>query len=154
MSKPHSTDMHVVQTVPRRALVVRRNVTTSEISKTQREARPILSDALKKSNIASAGRPLTVWRPAQDGKMEYAPGVLVSESVKLEGEASLFTLPRGRAAHLRLIGSYEGLPQAWQSLFDGCKAKGLELAGLNWEVYPEPGTPPETCETDLYALLT
>lgn len=62
---------------------------------------------------------------------------------------SLFTLPEGRAALLRLTGPYEALPEAWNRLFDACN--GHVLAGLNREVYAE--TRPEDIRTDLYALL-
>ena len=63
----------------------------------------------------------------------------------------LFVLPQGRAAHLRLCGAYEGLPQAWSHLFAACKRH--RLAGLNWEIYSVPNGGPEGTYTDLYALL-
>ena len=44
-------------------------------------------------------------------------------------------------------GPFEGLPQAWQTLFDWCKEQGHTPAGVNWEIY---GT---TQDADLYALL-
>jgi effector-binding domain-containing protein len=60
-------------------------------------------------------------------------------------------LPEGRAAHVQLTGSFEALPNAWQHLFESCKAQKLELVGMNWEVYAEAGS--GAAQTDLYALL-
>jgi effector-binding domain-containing protein len=66
----------------------------------------------------------------------------------------LSELPAGRAAHLLLKGSFEGLPDAWQTLFDWCRAEKLDLAGINWEVYsPWEGVEPAMLETNLYAKL-
>jgi effector-binding domain-containing protein len=109
---------------------------------------------LQAASIETKGKTLTVWRPPQDGKMDYAPGVFVPEGFQASGAVSLFTLPAGRAAHLSLRGSFAGLPQAWGQLFAGLAKIGAAPAGLNWEVYGVSEQPPEETETDLYALLT
>ena len=57
------------------------------------------------------------------------------------------------AAHLVHRGSYEGLPGAWQTLFAWCTNEGLQLAGINWEIYRQQGEDPAQWETALYALL-
>ena len=50
--------------------------------------------------------------------------------------------------------TFDGMPGAWQTLFDWCTAEKLALAGINWEIYmPWQGIDPAKLETDLYALL-
>lgn len=122
----------------------------TDIPAAQRRARVALETALKAADVAPLGPHLTVWRMPSGGVMDYAPGVFVETPISGNGEVSSLTLPEGRAAHLRLTGSYAGLPDAWGRLFKGCE--GRELSGLNWEIYTAPDGS-GTIQTDLYALL-
>ena len=139
----------IVDVTPRLAAVVRQQVGYGDMGDAQRKARPLLDAALRAANIAPDGPRLTVWRPLDGGLVDYAPGLFIPRPIEEVGEVSLLTLPAGRAAHLRLTGSYAGLPGAWETLFAGCA--GHARAGLNWEVYASSG--PDGDETDLYALL-
>ena len=76
--------------------------------------------------------------------------MFIAKPLEGTGEVSSITLPEGRAAHLRLSGSYAGLPEAWSRLFKGCE--GRELSGVNWEIYTASDSSTET-HTDLYTLL-
>ena len=134
------------------AAVVRKCVPLAGIPQAQREARRILDVALREADLP-VGRTLTVWRPPHRGMIDYAPGVFVPRAFEAVHEVSLFQLPEGRAAHFSLRGPYNGLAAAWQRLFEDCKALACEVTGLNSEVYALPGTAPEECGTDLYALL-
>jgi effector-binding domain-containing protein len=75
----------------------------------------------------------------------------VSRSFEPVGEVVPAALPAGRAAHLLLVGPYDGLPAAWQKLFAWCAEQRLQLAGVNWEIYADDD--PAQLETSLYALL-
>jgi effector-binding domain-containing protein len=145
-----TTQIEIVEVEPRLAALVRKRVGFADIPQAQREARVALAAALKAANVEPIGPSLTVWRPPQDGIIDYAPGVFVPDGLYETNDISLFTLPQGRAAHLRMHGPYEGLPDAWARLFGGCGAE--RLAGLNWEIYV-PDTSPEKNRTDLFALL-
>jgi effector-binding domain-containing protein len=145
-----TTDVSIIEVEPRLAAVVRKRVPFARIPETQRGARAALTTALESANLEPVGPWLTVWRTPQDGLIDYAPGVFVPEGLDETDEISLFPLPHGRAAHLRMDGPYEGLPDAWSRLFAGCA--GERLAGLNWEIYV-PGTSPDKNRTDLFALL-
>lgn len=130
------------------ALVVRKTVEMSGMGAAQHAARPLLDAALRDAGLS--GPRLTVWRSPQDGRIDYAPGVLIAQPLPVQGEVSLLTIPAGRAAHLCFQGGYEGLPAAWARLFGDCKKEGWRPDGLNWEVYTETTPAPVT---DLYALL-
>ncbi|MDB5477827.1 MAG: AraC family transcriptional regulator [Alphaproteobacteria bacterium] len=143
--------MQIVPIRPALAAIIRNCVTFAEIPMAQRTSRDVLNKALAAAKPDSSGPWLTLFRPPESGTMDYAPGVFVPDGFEPGEEAiSLFSLPQGSAAHLRLEGPYEELPQAWQDLFSACKSQGLELAGLNWEVYTETSPQPVT---DLYAWL-
>ena len=133
------------------AAVMRKRVPFASIPETQRQARAALSAAFEGADVQPVGPWLTVWRTPQDGLIDYAPGVIVPKDTREINGVELFALPQGRAAHLRLHGPYEGLPDAWSHLFAGCNAH--RLAGLNWEIYSVSNGGQEKIQTDLYAFL-
>jgi effector-binding domain-containing protein len=145
-----TTPVEIVDVEQRHVAVVHNRVAMAEIPDAQRRSRQALETALKAAGVAPVGPNLTVWRMPEGGLMDYAPGVFIDTPHLGTGEVQSFTLPAGRAAHVRLTGSYAGLPDAWGRLFKGCN--GRELSGLNWEIYTSPDGAAET-QTDLYALL-
>ena len=130
------------------AAVVRGQWPLVKMRDAQQEARAALDAALAGRETGGGPR-LTVWRMLGDATIDYAPGVVVDASFVASDPVSLWSPPRGRAAHLRHTGGYEGLPAAWQALFSACAAQGLKPAGPNWEIYGDAGG-----ATDLYALLS
>jgi effector-binding domain-containing protein len=73
--------------------------------------------------------------------------VIVARPFEPCGSVVPSELPAGRAVHLAMAGSFEGLPRAWQALFDWCRKEKLATAGINWEIYGA------TRDAELYALL-
>ena len=134
--------------------VVKAKVPFPEIPMAQRSARAAIDAALPSLDAGPPGRPLTRFRtPAKDA-LDMEIGTIVSRGFAGRGEVVPSDLPAGRAAHFRLEGPFDGMPGAWQTLFEWCKAEKLELAGINWEIYmPWEGVDPAKLETDLYALL-
>ena len=122
--------IEIVEVQPQLIAMVRKTVALNDMRQAQVEARALLAAALEAAEI-EAGGTLTMWRPPHAGTMDYAPGIFVPEGFSVSGAVSLFTLPPGRAAHLRMSGSYTGLPDAWRRLFAGSEERGLALAGLN-----------------------
>jgi hypothetical protein len=134
--------------------VVKAKVPFPEIPMAQRSARAALDAALPSLEAAPLGRPLTRFRtPAKDA-LDMEIGTIVGRSFVGRGEIVPSELPAGRAAHFQLKGPFDGMPGAWQTLFEWCAAEKLDLAGINWEIYmPWEGVDPARLETDLYALL-
>jgi effector-binding domain-containing protein len=147
------SDMQVVPVAAQPTAIVRKEVLPSEMRAAQQHARALLANALKDAGAGTKAQAFTMWRPGANGKIDYAPGIFVPQSVKAAGDVALFTLPEGRAAHVKLTAGYEALPKAWQHLFESCKAQNIELAGVNWEVYKDAETGSGKTATDLYALL-
>jgi effector-binding domain-containing protein len=146
-------DVTIVHVKERLAIVVRKSIPFADMPGAQKEARAILQAELAAANVEPEAGHLTVWRPPQNGVIDYAPGRFVAEKFAVTRGASFLSLPEGRAAHLRLKGAYSQLPHAWQHLFDFCRAQNLQLAGLNCEVYAPEGAASETPQSDLYAFL-
>jgi hypothetical protein len=134
--------------------VVRAKVPFAAIPQVQRSARAAVDAVLPAIDAGPVGRPLTRFRTPGDSALDMEMGSIVGRPFAARGEVVPSDLPAGRAAHFRLKGPFDGMPIAWQTLFDWCKAVKLELAGINWEIYmPWEGVDAAKLETDLYALL-
>jgi effector-binding domain-containing protein len=133
--------------------VIKALVPMNEIPQAQRSLRGKIKAALPSLDVGPVGHTCTLWRPPVDGRLDMEPGVLVSRVFEPVGEVVPSALPAGRAAHLLLVGSYEGLPGAWQTLFAWCTAKGLKRAHINWEIYRDSNQDPARPETSLHTLL-
>ncbi|MGD9885884.1 MAG: GyrI-like domain-containing protein [Reyranella sp.] len=134
--------------------IVRASVPFAGIPEAQRNARAKLDAALPSLEAGPIGRPLTRFRTPAEGKLDMEIGTIVARPFAARSDVVPSDLPAGRAAHFRLEGSFDGMPGAWQTLFDWCKAEQLALSGINWEIYsPWEGVDPAQLETDLYALL-
>ncbi len=137
----------VVDTERRLTAVVRTKVPFADIPGAQRSARVQLAAALPSLDAGAAGAAITRFRtPPVDG-LDMEIGCLVTRSFPDRGDIVLSELPAGRAAHLSMKGSFEGLPGAWQTLFDWGVQQKLTFAGINWEIYGAEQ------DAELYALL-
>jgi GyrI-like small molecule binding domain len=134
--------------------VVKAKVPFAEIPNAQRSARTAVGAALPSLDAGSLGRPVTRFRTPANEMLDMEIGTIVGRSFAARGDVVPSDLPAGRAAHFQLKGPFDGMPGAWQTLFDWCKGQKLELAGINWEIYmPWEGVDSAKLETDLYALL-
>ena len=134
--------------------VVKAKVPFPEIGKAQRSARAAVDVALPSLQAGPLGRPVTRFRTPAREALDMEIGTIVGRGFAAKGKVVPSDLPAGRAAHFQLKGPFDGMPGAWQTLFEWCKAEKLDLAGINWEIYmPWEGVDPAKLETDLYALL-
>lgn len=134
--------------------VVKTKVPFAGIPDAQRSARLAVDTALPSLDAGAIGRPCTRFLTPADSALDMEIGAIVARGFAARGEVVPSDLPAGRAAHFQLKGPFDGMPGAWQTLFEWCKAEKLALAGINWEIYmPWQGVDPEKLETDLYALL-
>jgi hypothetical protein len=134
--------------------VVKSKVPFAKIPEAQRAARAAVDGALPSLDAGPLGRPCTRFLTPAASALAMEIGTIVARPFPANGEVVSSDLPAGRAAHFMLKGPFDGMPGAWQTLFDWCKAEKLQLAGINWEIYmPWQGVDPAKLETDLYALL-
>jgi len=147
---PATTDTRqgavAIVTVERKlTAVVKTRVPMNRIPDAERSARAKLDATLPALDVGRLGASFTLWRPPVQGELEMEPGTIVSRDFAPAGDVIPSSLPAGRAAQLRLVGPYDRLPGAWETLFDWCRGEGLTLAGVNWQIYEgEDATNPQT----------
>ncbi|MBN8945028.1 MAG: GyrI-like domain-containing protein [Rhizobiales bacterium] len=151
MSKPGECS---IVTVERQiTAVVKAVVPMAEIPDAQRSSRRKIDAALKSLDVGPVGASCTLWRPSADGRLDMEPGVVVSHAFEPVGDVVASALPAGRVARFLLVGPFDGLPGAWQTLFAWCAKEGLKPAGINWEIYGDMSDDPTRQETWVHALL-
>lgn len=141
-----------VVTVERQlAAVIEANVGMDELMTSQQTLRPKLAAVVKTLDVGPVGLTFTRWRFPANGRMDLHPGILVARSFQAVGEVVPSALPAGRVAQYLHVGPFEGIPRAWQLLFDWCGQQKLKLVGLNWEIYDETDAVPQTSMNALLA---
>ena len=148
-----TAECSIVTVERRRTAVVKVQVPMAEIPRAERAARTKLEAALSSLDVGPLGQAFTLWRPPVDGRLYMEPGVLVARTFEPLGEVVPSAVPSGRAAYFLHVGSYEGIPGAWNTLFDWCSKQKLDLAGINWQIYGDHDEDPARLTTALYALL-
>ena len=137
----------IVTTERQFTAVIKAKVPFTGIPDAQRSARATLAAALASLDAGAVGSGITRFRTPADGALDMEMGSIVARRFESHGDVVLSELPAGRAAHYSLKGSFEGLPGAWQTLFEWCAREGLRPNGVNWEIYGAEQ------DAELYALL-
>ncbi|NGM37260.1 MULTISPECIES: GyrI-like domain-containing protein [Methylobacterium] len=125
-------------------------VAFAAIPQFQREARARVNAALAAQGVVKVGPEVTFSLSPSGGHIRIAAGSTIAGGFKAVGGVTVQEIPAGRAAHLRLEGSYALLPDAWRALAAWVVEDDHEPAGLSWETYGDPSVP----VTNLYTLLT
>jgi len=125
----------------------------AEIPQAQRAARAKINAGLPSLDTGALGMTCTRWLPPSNGALDMEIGTIVARRIEARGEIVPSELPAGRAVHSVMVGPFDGMGAAWQTLFDWCQAEKLKPAGINWEVYGPTAADPAKQETYLYALL-
>ena len=137
----------IVTTERQFTAVIRARVPFAGIRDAQCSARATVASTLPTLDAGPIGQGITRFRMPTDGVLDMEMGRIVARHFEARGDVVLSELPAGRAAHFLLEGSFEGLPGAWQTLFDWCSREGLTPSGVNWEIYGDEQN------ADLYVLL-
>jgi hypothetical protein len=137
----------IVTTERQLTAVIKAKVPFAAIADAQRSARAALAASLSSLDAGEVGRGITRFRPPVDGVLDMEMGSIVTRRFGDRGDIVLSELPAGTAAHYSMKGPFEGLPAAWQTLFEWCAREGLAPGGINWEIYGDGQ------DAELYALL-
>lgn len=133
--------------------VIKAQVAMDKLPEAQRSLRSKIDAAIQSLDVAPLRHAFTLWRPPIGGRLDMEPGILVSRMFEPVGEVVPSALPAGRTAHFLHMGSYEGIPGAWQTLFTWCAEENLKLADINWEIYGDWNDDSSKLETSMHALL-
>jgi hypothetical protein len=129
------------------------NVPLSRIPDAERSVRRTLNATLPSLDTGALGREVTLWRTPVNGQIAMEPGTIVARAFEPEDYVICSELPAGQAVHHLLVGPFDKLPAAWQTLFEWCAKEKRKLAGVNWQIYGELSPDPAQQQTFLYALL-
>jgi len=153
MTKTGPGECRIVTVERQFTAVVKAMVPMANIPDTQRSSRAKIKAALPSLGVGPVGRSCTLWRPPVDGRLDMELGMIVSRPFEPVGEVVPSALPAGRAAQFRLVGPFDGIPRAWQTLFDWCAGEKLKRANVNWEIYEDWNDDSAKQETSLHVLL-
>lgn len=124
-------------------------VAFAAIPQFQREARARVDAALAEQGVVKVGPEVTFSLSPKGSRIRIAAGSTIAGCFRATDSVTVQEIPGGRAAHLRLEGSYALLPAAWRTLVAWVVEHGHEPAGLSWEAYGDQSVP----VTKLYTLL-
>jgi effector-binding domain-containing protein len=143
----------IVTVEHRRTAVVKAKVPFAEIPQAQRSARAAIDAGLPSLDAGALGLTVTRWLPPSGGALDMEMGTIVARRIEARGEIVPSELPAGRAVHYTMVGPFDGMGAAWQTVFEWIQAEKLRPAGINWEIYGPTAADPARQETNLYALL-
>ena len=127
--------------------IIKAEAPFAKLPEVQRAARTTLQAVLPSLEAGPRGPTCTGWTRPANGKLPMEIGMIVARSFEPKGEVVPSELPAGRAVRFLLKEPFDGLPGAWQTLFEWCKAEEFTPAGTNWEIYGAQQ------DAELYALL-
>jgi hypothetical protein len=129
------------------------SVPLSRIPDAERSVRKTLNAIVSSLDTGTLGREVTLWRTPVNGQIYLEPGVIVAHAFEPEDYVICSELPAGQAVHHLLVGPFDRLPAAWQTVFEWSEKEKLKLAGVNWQIYGERAADPAQQKTWLYALM-
>jgi hypothetical protein len=141
------SDCRIVTVERRLTAVIKTEPAFPQIPEVQRASRGKLGTLLPSLDCGPLGPTCTRWTPPIGGKLPMEIGVIVAQAFAAKDDVVPSDLPAGRAVHFSMKGPFDGLPGAWHTVFEWCKAQALTPAGINWEIYGGEQ------DAELYALL-
>jgi effector-binding domain-containing protein len=154
-SAPDSGLVEVVPLSRQATAVVRGIVAAADLVSFFDRAFSSLPAECQAQGVEITGPPFALYRRPPGESIDLEVGFPTDGVVEPRGEIRPSELPEGRAATATHRGAYDGLGQAWQSLFEAMQAAGLKPAFPFWEVYatkPSPDMDPTDLMTQLYCL--
>jgi effector-binding domain-containing protein len=142
-------DVRVVDVEPRRLAIVKRQATLAELPTVIISALDIIWPFLRQ-NAVPTGHNVVVYH---DQLFNLEIGVEVMADLPPNDEVVASSTPGGSVATVTHWGPYEELTLAHTAIARSCIANGLQIAGLNWEVYGDWEDDPQKRQTDVYYLL-
>jgi hypothetical protein len=150
------SDVHIEMTFPTQPLaVVRRRVSSQELSKVVPEGCGIVWSVLRAQRVLGAGRHVAVYL---DDQINLEVGVELESPFAGYGEVVGSELPSGRVATASHFGPYSHLYKTHEAIRNWCVNQGLVLSGPSWEVYghwmDEWNRDPTKIRTDVFYLIS
>jgi predicted transcriptional regulator YdeE len=122
--------------------VIKRTVAYSDIQNVMPE---LMGRVQSWANTVPHGAHMCISSRTPDGRLNIAPGVEIEPDTAAPPEDfDLVTRPAQRSAVHVYVGPYEGLPGAFQQLYDQLQRDGYTETGEPIEIYDKHDPVPET----------
>lgn len=135
------------------ALVIRRRIKRSDISKTLAESLGKVFLHAQRAGAAIVGQPFTRYLEWGPGLVSIEAGLPIATRVEGEGDVRAEVLPAGRTAITTHLGPYEQLLDAHAAVQQWIEDHGHRSMGSPWEVYvtdPAEEPDPRSWRTDIF----
>lgn len=147
----------IVEQADQTTMVVRAVVPMAELPGVFDRAFPTLGAVASDQQVQPTSPAFALYHGAPGETADLEVGFATDAPIEPVDEVAVSTLPGGRIARTVYSGGYEGLGQAWGSLFDWAASNGHEPTGEMWEVYltmPTPDGDPAANRTELNLQLS
>lgn len=148
-----STEYDIVDVQPVTLAVTEAFVTQAEIPERISGMFDLVYAWLPESGMERTGNNYAVYDQFGEDGMRMRVGFQVSERFADSEKVQCAELPGGRAAHTTHHGSYSGLADANNRLYQWCVEQSLDQAGICWEKYGDWSEDESKLVTDIYFLL-
>ncbi|WP_417733294.1 SRPBCC family protein [Rosistilla oblonga] len=135
---------------PRRVIGLRESCQLAEIGPVMEKTFARVGEEFSRRNLPLDGEMLSVYHPSDmmRGQFEFTCGFVVDSSVPLPAGLVECSIPAAKALHVKHVGSYENLGNAWSGAHQFANYRKRKLAKTETlEIYRN--TPEDTADEDL-----
>ncbi len=150
------TEVLGVETVDGLSLVgARGSAPMNDISSAMDSVITTVDESLARAGIAKSETMASAYHSCDfkdSGRLAFTTGYVLPESVTVAEPLIRCEIPAGKMLHVRHVGSYQNLGNAWNGAYQYAKFKKLKLARQDaYEIYVnDPTTPASQRITDIY----
>lgn len=149
-----NNEVRVEHADPLPMAAVRRRATPNQLAQVVPDACGEVWKFVRANSIPNPDRHVAVYL---DGEIHVEVGVLVPGTFPESGDVICTATPGGLVATTTHFGPYNRLGDSHRAIVDECSARGLRLAGPNWEIYghweDDWNDDPSKIRTDVFYLL-
>ena len=147
--------MEIVEKRPQDTLSVRYRTPAKELPKTMGPIYGEIAAYMARNGIPYAGPPFAMYYNMDMDDLDVEIGFPVVKAAAGEGRVKASSLPGGRVATAKHVGSYESIEKTYNQLMAFVAKEKLEVESFMYEEYlnsPED-TPADKLETNIYFPL-
>lgn len=140
-------------------IVIRDRANAQNISAVISELLPEVWQFISDNNLSRVGHVVVVYHGEEGCTFHDEKGLPIEVGVQMSSEFACnerveqSSTPAGSVASTLHIGPYQQLPQAHAAVRAWCEENGLQLQGLNWEIYGHHSPKIEELKTEVCYLL-
>lgn len=148
------TEVSIITAEPRLTCAARQHTTTARVAQ---DYRPLLDRVwafLRATpGLRTDGHNIAIYRGSGESA-DCELGVEIVREFPATDEVVCSATPAGRAATATHWGAYRELGRTYRAIHAHCRANGLAVAEVCWEIYGDWNDDPAKLRTDVFVLVT